>query len=458
MCRDQFWILLFAGYFTGHAALRLATGGALGLDESEIFLDARRLDWGYGPQLPLYAWLQWAVFQITGPTLLGLTGLKNVLLFATVATLYATLRTRHSPYAAGLAVLSLLLLPSVSWEAQRALTHSVLVNFASVLTLLAVWQMLREPRAGRFVLLGLAMAVGGLSKYNYALVPAAMILAALTMPDTRRAILSPWLAVSFAFAAVLLARPMLWIAENPDLALASVRKLEMTAEGSTVMIAATGMGALALAALGFVAPLVVVGVGLWAFHRLRDRAPAPDDLSRFIAHTILWALALIILITLASGSTNIKDRWLQPILIFSAPLAILWLLPRIEQAGAQRLLQVSAGLAVLIAVVMVYHNTAGRAYRAAPFAALTPQITAHIPEGGAIVAPVWVAGNLAYQEPEAPIFSAREPEPDRPILRVWKSGKTAPDDVIRGTANAVAAPYRLSQSEQFSLSFAPASP
>jgi len=457
MCRDQFWILLFAGYYIGHAALRVATGGALGLDEAEIILDARRLDWGYGPQLPLYAWLQWGVFQITGPTLLGIAALKNTLLFAIIATLYATLRTRHTPYAAGLAVLSLLLLPQVSWEAQRALTHSILVSLASVLTLAAVWQILRAPRAWGFVLLGLAMAVGGLSKYNYAVVPAAMILAALTVPDTRRAILSPWLAVSFGLAAALLARPMLWIAENPDLALASAHKLQMTAEGSAAVIAVTGIGALALAVLGFVAPLALVSAALWVFHRLHDSAPAPDDLSRFIARTILWALTLITLIILTSGSTNIKDRWLQPILIFSAPLVTLWLLPRIEQVGARRLVQVSAALALLIAVVMVHYNMAGRAYRAAPFATLTPQIIAHIPADGAIVAPVWVAGNMAYQAPRAPIFSTREPAPGGPILRVWESRKTAPNDVALGVAETVTAPYRLSRSDQFSLTFAPVS-
>ncbi len=46
------------GYFLCHIGLRLLAGGALGLDEAEILLDARYLAWGYGPQFPLYAWLQ----------------------------------------------------------------------------------------------------------------------------------------------------------------------------------------------------------------------------------------------------------------------------------------------------------------------------------------------------------------------------------------------------------------
>lgn len=452
---DRFWLCLFAGYFLLHVVLRLLTGGALGLDEAEIYLDARHLAWGYGPQLPLYAWLQWAVFQLTGPGLAGLAVLKNLLLFATVATLYATLRSRHAPRAAGLASLSLLMLYQISWESQRALTHSVLASLCAVLTLWAVWRILRRPGPKGFLLLGLVLAAGGLSKYNYLVMVVAIFLAALSHPDTRRPLLSPWLLLSLGVALALVARPMLWIRNNPDLAFASAYKLEMAGEQGMLGQAVAGLGSLAFAVLGFCSVLLLVAAILWLVFRRQGRAEPAGDLSGLMARTILWSLILLAIGLLASGSTNIKDRWLQPMLIFAGPVVTLWLLPRIGERGARRFGQICAGLAGLIFVAMVHHNTAGDAKRAAPFAELTPQILAQMPAGAAIVAPDWIAGNMAYAAAAAPIHSNRNPPPDAALVRVWDAQEDdIPADVDPGAVITLSAPYRFDADSRLALSFA----
>lgn len=452
---DRFWLSLFTGYFILHVILRLATGGALGLDEAEILLDARRLDWGYGPQLPLYAWLQWAVFQITGPGILGLSLLKNGLLLATALTLYGTLRSRWVPALAGLSVLSLLMLYQISWEAQRALTHTVLANLCSVLTFAVLWGLIRKPTTAGFVLLGIVMAMGGLSKYNYLIALAAMLLAVFSNAETRAPIWSPRLLISVGIAAVLLAGPVLWIVNHPDMAFGSAHKLNMASDGPAALIAVQGLAELVLAALGFVSLLALVLGALWLLYRRHGMVVAEKDLLRLMQRLLFWAMVLLAVLVVVSGSTNFKDRWLQPALIFAGPTLTLCVLPKTGAIGAHRFAQISAAFAVTIGAAMLHHNLAADAKRAAPFAVLTPQILDYAPPGSAIVAHNWLAGNMAYLAPGRAIHNERGIRPSGPVLRVWEADRKAPKDVDPARIITLTAPYRFDENEMMSLSFAP---
>ncbi|WP_299944406.1 glycosyltransferase family 39 protein [uncultured Ruegeria sp.] len=453
---DTFWLWLFGGYFILHVGVRLATGGALGLDEAEILLDARELSWGYGPQLPLYVWLQWLVFQITGPGLLGLSLLKNGILLATVTALYLTIRTRQNPVVAGISILSLLMLYQFSWESQRALTHTVLANLCSVLSFAVIWGLIRNPTTRGYVLLGVVMAAGGLSKYNYSIALIAILLAALSYPETRKPFLSARILLSAGLAALLMSTPMMWILNNQAIAFESVRKLDMADDGLTLMTTAQGLAELVLAALGFVALLLLVMGFLWLVHRRQATSIAADDLLRFMLRTVFWALVLMGLLVIISGTTNVKDRWLQPSLLFAGPAIVLWLSPKIRQSGIRRFSQISAGLAVLIVMGMLHHNLAGNAKRAAPFAVLTPQILEQTPPESMIVAHNWLAGNMAYLAPDRPIHSDRDMSLTGPILRVWEVGRKAPKDIDPASVVTLTAPYRFDDGEVMSLSFAPA--
>lgn len=449
--RDPFWLCLFSGYFLLQVILRVATGGSLGLDEAEIILDARQLELGYGPQLPLYAWLQWAVFQVTGSNIFGLALLKNALLLATVAMLYATLRTRYNPVTAGMASLSLLLLYQFSWEAQRALTHTVLVNFCSVLSLMVIWWVVRKPAVIGFVVLGLVIGLGGLSKYNFSIAVVAMLLAVLSHPETRRPFLSPWLALSAGLAALVLYAPMRWVWDNQNVAMGSAGKLEFADEGFRIMNALQGIGELAVATLGFLAVLIVVAGYLYAVHRRGTDDAASTDLMRFLARILLWSFVILIVFVVISGSTNIKERWLQPILIYTGPLVILWLLPRIDATGIRRLAQFSAIVVVSIVVILVSYNLFGTAKRAAPFVELTRQVFEKVPDGTPIVAPVWVAGNMFVLAPDSPILSTRQPTPEIPYFRIWQGKPRAPKSVEVDEILQISAPYRFDPNTQMTI-------
>lgn len=136
--------LVLGIHFGCHLLIRLAISDTLTLDEAEQVLVSQAFQWGYSGQPPLYAWLQHVLFLVLGRNLFALAFLKNGLLF--LAYLFFWLSARRlwpdRRELTSLAVLSWLLIPQIVWEAQRDLSHSVMVltmASASLLTWPGRW-------------------------------------------------------------------------------------------------------------------------------------------------------------------------------------------------------------------------------------------------------------------------------------------------------------------------------
>jgi len=285
--RELLWAASFPAYFLLQALWRRAIGGSLGLDEAQIILDGRALAWGYGPQPPRYAWLQWGFFRAFPDPLLAMAFLKAALLSGTFLAVYALVRTAHPPRTAWLAAASMLLLPQIAWESQRALTHSVLATTLAATALLVFWTRVLEGRRWADLLFGAVLGLGLIAKANFLFVPLALWLAAAAMPELRRRLRPAGIAVSVVVAAAIAAGPALWVIRHPGLATASLYKLRQ-AEGMAPAVAALeGLGSLAGAAGGFLALLAVVGgLVLWRCRGPRPAAPAPL-LDRFLIRLAL---------------------------------------------------------------------------------------------------------------------------------------------------------------------------
>ena len=472
--RDRFWPLLFGLYFLFQAFWRWRIGGALGLDEAEMMLHGRRLAWGYGAQPPLYAWLQWAVFQVIPDPLLAMALLKNGLLAGTFVAVYRLLRSAHPPRTAGLATLSMMLLPQIAWESQRALTHSVLATTLAAAATLVFWTRVLPRRPGADLLFGAVIGLGLISKANFLFVPPALWLAAASLPELRARLRPVGVAVSLVVAAAICTGPLLWVVQNADLALSSADKLHFDRDQSLVAAAGRGIVAVVMAVGGFVMlPVIVLGLFGWRCRR-PGLAPAPAMLERFLLRAVAVGLGLVLLAVVGAGSTDAKDRWLQPVLFLAAPAATLWLLPRITDAGARWLGWTAAGLAMLAVAALPFAlviGTPGKAARGgAPVAALAEEIGARYPEAGRILAdPAWLAGNLLYLRPgwriEAAATAAMKPG-EAALLVALESRKTpetlaaaiaarSGQEVRLGEAATLAWPYPRAPEESLVVSIAP---
>ena len=69
--------LVLGAYFALQVVLRIWIGTGLQLDEADLVMRAQEFRWGYGPQLPLFNWLQFLTFKLIGVNVAALAIAKN---------------------------------------------------------------------------------------------------------------------------------------------------------------------------------------------------------------------------------------------------------------------------------------------------------------------------------------------------------------------------------------------
>lgn len=460
---DLNWPLLICGYFAVQVAWRRLLGGGLALDEAEILLWSRHLALGYGPQPPLYSWLQWVFLSLVPDPLLALSLLKNLLLATIYVATYRLLRTAHPPRIAGPAALALFLIPQISWDSQRDLTHSILALALAAGTALVFWSGALMGRRGGWAAFGVLTGLGLLAKPNFLVVPAALLLAAASLPPLRARIAPIGLLLAVVLAAAIAAAPAHWALTHPEIAFASVSKLHLAGTGR-LGTALRGLAALlhALAETLLLATLILGGMFL-LYRRPTIRQPA-TPLETLLLRAILAGLCLTVLSLLLTGTTNVRPIWLLPVIFLAAPLAAARLVVATGAPGSRALLRTIATLAgvvfLALAVNIRYGEPGNPALNRAPVA----EIAARLPPADLLVAePAWLAGSLVYARPDLPVLSADAPGPPPPpsarVVALWWDGDRS-EKITSALARAWGTPTRVGTPLRLSAPFAlqPAEP
>ncbi|WP_234904703.1 glycosyltransferase family 39 protein [Rhizobium rhizogenes] len=217
--RPDVILLLLAGYFLLEFVVRLAMPHGMRYDESQQALFSQWLTLGYDSQPPLYNWVQALVVSIFGLSLTTISIVKNVVLFLVYFSYYKLAKEVLSDRVfAAIATLSLLTMPQLFWEAQRDLTHTVTQLLAINLFLYGAIRTLKAPSTGSYVLTGVALGIGMLSKYNFALLAAAATVAVLMHPQGRARILDKRFLLTLLISALIFLPHGLWLVHNLDIA------------------------------------------------------------------------------------------------------------------------------------------------------------------------------------------------------------------------------------------------
>ena len=424
---DYRWPLLFLTYFTLQILLRVIIGGGLGIDEAELMLTAQTLQWGYGAQPPLYSWIQHGIFALFGETIFALSLLKNSFLFLTYFAMYRTLRSYYDRETAGIATISLLLLPQIGWESQRALSHSVLATAMASITLLIFSRLMIQRNLWLYLLFGIAVALGVLSKFNYVILPIALLISAVSLRSTRGAVLNPRIFLSVITTSIILFMPLRWMISHQTYVLETVNKFNIQTETVKLLSALTGLFSLLKASFLFSAlPLILLIFLYFRYHKKTSTATGVSPFFQFLVRTIITAFLLILMIVLSSGTTNIKDRWLLPILFLAAPAMTLWILPKLSTRGRHRFIQTIGLAALLIFIAQPIHDMRP-SRRSTPFPAIVSAIADKYPETKTVfVKDKWIGGNFRYLNNNWEIIiPGKKPEALKgEILFAWPNQQT----------------------------------
>lgn len=384
-------------YFFLNALTQGLVSPTADLDQAQQLLLSQDRAWGYGAQPPLYTWIVHTLFSLTGPSQAVLLGLKALLLGAMMLGAFLVARqlglegSRQQAALIGFAFI-----PQIVWEAQRDLTHSVLATVLGMWTLWAFLALRRVPQIRGYLMLGVLMALGVMSKYNYLIFMVALLLAGLATPSYRPRVWNPRMSLSLLVAVCILLPHLVWIVSHQDVATASAHKFKMDG-GFTLQ----GLGSLGMAMLAFSAPLLLAA-GL--SRRKQNDQSGPTEERRILGRLLGVVLLLLALSVLVSGATNVKDRWLQPLLFFLPLFVASVVAIRIRMFSA-----IAIALLISVAVILpgrtLFAQWSGNVSRPnLPYAAGLDEIRREVGKPALIVSDSeLLAGNARLAFPESRI-------------------------------------------------------
>ncbi|GAA3078668.1 glycosyltransferase family 39 protein [Rhizobium viscosum] len=438
--RPHLILVVLGTYFLLHLIVRLSIPNALELDEAEQMLLSQWFAFGYNSQPPFYNWLQYGVTSLIGVSMFSLSLLKCSMLFLSYVFYWLTARLilKNSGLVV-VATLGLLTVPQIVFEAQRDLTHSVATIFSGSLFLYGFFRTLRTPSAISYAIVGIATGIGVISKYNFALLPAAALVAALIDTDFRKRIFDWRLALTIVLSIAIVLPHALWFLQHFDLAVdRTLHKMTGAGEGFLAQVA-TGFFRFISAMVGIAGVSIVIFLVLFA-KSLRAMRRASSRWTRIAGRILLIEIGAIALMILLAGVDNVADRWLTPLFLI-LPLYICMKADSAEvDAGAplRKSLAVSGvimGVVLAVLAMRAYWGPLIGDYQRLniPYDSFAETIRRDIGgEPGLIVGyDPHLDGNMRLQMPDVPVQSYFYPDfkpkfqldAKHPVVFVWRDDK-----------------------------------
>jgi len=382
--RDYLAAGIIALYCLTYALVRILISPTMELSEAEQFLDASTFSLGYDQQSPLYSWLARLASLVFGMNVATLTAVKYFLLFLFYFFFFLIARNFWDGKKALLITGSLLLFPTYSYETHRDLTHTILVSVMAVIMSYLYIRMVREAKTVDYMLSGIIVGLGILSKYNFVFFLIALLLSSLSSREGRRVLFDRRIVLSLLCLTAVLLPHFLWLAKENFLSVHYA--LDRSKAGA--MASTSRLRIASIVAFSYLDLLVFLCVAGVFFRRYFYRDESRDNrLLRLFGLLAIYGLVIPLLGIFFFQAGNFTSRWLAPVL-FTLPLALFSLIRmdtwRREFTLFSSLCTVIA-LAILIgrAFVGFFPDAAGKVEHVhIPYAALSQELTDKLRESG----------------------------------------------------------------------------
>lgn len=345
------------GLIVLYGLIRIPLLGSLGGDEAEQVLFAQALRWGYDvTNPPLYTWMVFGVFALFGKSPGLIIGLKLVVLGLSYIALYHTAvlalgKDRRRD--AALVGLSPLLSFFVAWQAIFSYSHALMYALFVILTFMALLKAVGDGKKRWFVMLGLVMGLGSMTKYSYLMFLFSLLAAGLTIPTVRARLLSGRMLAALALGALISLPHAIWLLENADKFLRLTEyKLQISEDLPYFEGVVKGLWNMVRAVFGYLSPLWLVALLLFpkAFKFMggEDRQPLT---SLWLGRAYLIVAAILLGMVLVGGITQFRPNYL--FLFILVPLWLFARLPEEYRAGKRivlygRLIAICGALSVIM--------------------------------------------------------------------------------------------------------------
>ena len=299
-------------YCLAFAVSRLLISSTMELDEAEQFLNGSDFQWGYNSQAPLYSWIVNGVSLFFGVNIVTLLAIKYCLLFLFYCSFYSVARFLWDSRKALITTGSLMLFPLYLYEFNRDLSHTILMTLIASITCLFSLKILSKTTTMRYILLGVFIGMGTLSKYNFLLFAMAVIVAGLSMREGRRIIFDKRIGLSLLSCMIIVLPHFIWLLTDD---FSSVRyALEKAQAGGLETPSLSKMFFTIVSPYSGLSVFLIIFL-LFFYHLLSTDTLKENPQLRFFKWVAVYGLLMPIIIILALRAGHFSGRWLAPIFL-----------------------------------------------------------------------------------------------------------------------------------------------
>lgn len=440
-------------YFAFQAILVTVVSNGAGLDDAEQLANIGYLDWGYGgSQPPLYTWITNIAASVLGTSMLTLQIVKFSMLASLFLSVFGGMRLLgFSRMVASASMLGLFLVPQIGWESQRALTHSIAGTAGCGWAFLAFAWYMRDRHAVAAAVLGVTMAAAILGKFNASLFVIMLIVTGLSVAEYRKVLLSKLSFLTIAAFAICFTPTANWMLAHKSSVIARSEKLQIGASGNLLFDRLNGVGSFIEAAFLFsILALAVAGI-ISLLHSARRTSPTKPLAAGevFMRRLLIVGMLIVLAGVVVAGVSNIKDRWLQPVLFLTpAVIACLFEQYRRNTRALTKFAGVSVIFALIVPPILGYYLTYGSntpPYGQLDYQSLYQEMRKDGDFRTILTDNAQIAGNFRLFDPSIEVIHPETPygaaDARKPVLVMW-FGDATPNARVSTLMNeaSIAAP------------------
>ena len=211
---NRSFFILIIGYFLIHLIFRLLLTNSLEVDEAEQVFLSQKILIGYNQQPPLYTWIIIVLTKLFGYNLISILILRTALLIGIFTLVFKISKEYQNGFLIStISTISLVLFFQLSIESLRQ-THTVLVTFAVVFLVWSFIKLVHNQSILNYILFGIAMTLGMLSKYNFIISLLALLLAIISDTEYQKTIINKKIGISLLVFGVLILPHTIWLSKN----------------------------------------------------------------------------------------------------------------------------------------------------------------------------------------------------------------------------------------------------
>lgn len=307
MTNDRKNLLIILSYCLFFVILRLVIPHSFSHDEAEQIINSKEYLLGFPQQAPLYSWILKSISFLIPINLYSLTLIKYFFYFGFLTSIYLITRIFYEENFSLLITASNLFFISYIYDFNRDLTHSVLVTTFAALSYLWFIKLLIQRSFVNYLIFGILLALGFLSKYNFALVILVLLLTSLSNKLGRRVLFNLKTLISIVIFGLISFPHLVWLykAKFSGLAYALSR-----AETEKTFSLSSSLFTL-LAGYYEVILVFIVLTLIWFrnFQKTRKKTYTHKNL----INSGFYSLIIPIVLLISFGFNSFYAKWLSPI-------------------------------------------------------------------------------------------------------------------------------------------------